>query len=129
MKKEVFLITAILLAGISLLFLNPPEIVYEDVQVTAPPKPDSVPDKAFWVGGVDGGAFIIVSNPNGKNDTFSVQVYNDQNGELEYSGALQYTGDNELASPLNNPTLYQGWDGDSLHLAKGGSLKVPKQEN
>lgn len=50
--------------------LNPPE------------KPKGVPEKAFWVGGADGGSFYLIEQIDSTNKSAVIKVYNDYTGDL-----------------------------------------------
>lgn len=102
---------------------NPPSIIVEDIEVTRPEKPKSVSDHAFWVGGVDGGNFIVVTKTKEKS-LFFAEIYHDFTGELEYAGMLKYSGSKEIENFLGKASFYQGWDGENLHLANGESMTV-----
>ncbi len=109
MKKLGIIFTIICVVFIMLIIINPPKITFEETTATAPSKPESVPDNAVWVGGVDGGNFILVSKREGELNLFSAHIYNDYTGDLEYGGILKYSGDEIIEKPLTDPALYLGW--------------------
>ncbi len=124
MKKLGITFALICAAFITLFIINPPEITFEETEATAPRKPKSVPNSAFWAGGIDGGNFILVSKREGEHNLFSAQIYNDNTGDIEYSGVLKYSGNQTIERSLNDPSLYQGWDGEKLHLANGEYMAI-----
>lgn len=129
MKKLVFGFVIICTVFAIFLVLNPPEITFEEVVTTAPSKPKSVPENAFWVGGIDGGSFILISEKVNADNVFSAQIYNDYTGDLEYSGMLKYLGVIKDEKLLTDPTFYQGWDGEKLHLANGEYMSMYEDED
>lgn len=100
--------------------------------VDAPPKPDNVPANTIWSGGPDGGVFLLVSkNKDNSSDLYHGQIYNDQTGELEYSGDLKINDNSRVIANLTDPATYAGWDGSRLYLADGrylSALEPPQEE-
>jgi hypothetical protein len=80
-----------------------------------------VPAKAIWAGGVDGGDFILLS-PAKAAGTYSAKIYNDHSGDLDFTGDLRLTAPSEAPIDVNDPKIYSGWDGQTLHLRDGRSL-------
>lgn len=127
--KKVFIILTSLLTVIILFFIvNPPEVIVES-KVTSPKKPDSVPDRALWAGGVDGGNFIFVQTYNDDKQLYFAKIYNDFTGEIEYEGLVKYNGSKDITNSLNSQSFYRGWDGDSLHLVDGEAMAIYSNEN
>ncbi len=93
------------------------DIQHEEVQ--APPRPESVPATALWIGGPDGGVFVKVSMTKVKNIYFGT-IYFDSNGEICYQGPFRYTGDD--AFEVDDKSSYSGWDGDYLFLTNHEKL-------
>ncbi len=108
---------------ILIIAINPPEITFEETTSDIPDRPKNLPDKAFWIGGVDGGNFICIEKSKDQNKVFPVQIFNDYTGEIEYDGKLKYMGTKSILNEISTQSLYQGWDGESLHL-RGGELMV-----
>jgi hypothetical protein len=129
MKKPIVGIAIICTVFITLLILNPPEITFEELETAEPNKPKSIPEKAFWVGGIDGGNFILISKNTKGNNVFSTEIYNDYTGDLEYSGTLKYSGVVTAEASLSDPAFYQGWDGEKLHLTNGEYMSTYKDNN
>ncbi|MCP4297428.1 MAG: hypothetical protein GY786_17645 [Proteobacteria bacterium] len=104
--------------------LNLPEIHFEKSKITPPKKPASIPASAFWIGGIDGGNFIIVKRNKNKKKSFFAEIYNDHSGDVEFEGILEYSGDEEISNKLNDRSIYLGWDGNKLHLVSGAFMRV-----
>ncbi|PID45125.1 MAG: hypothetical protein CSB48_00035 [Proteobacteria bacterium] len=100
-----------------------------DVQKSEPEIPDKpvqVPDKAFWVGGLDGGVFVLVE----RSESVEANEYLGElyyiSGDLAYRGKLNILPKDSAVIDYKNPEIYQGWDGDTLYLAGSRQLKVPE---
>ncbi|WP_328186042.1 hypothetical protein [Marinobacter sp. OP 3.4] len=91
------------------------------VSDSAPDHPDNVPKSAVWVGGTDGGVFVQIDK--GNSDYRGV-VYAMETGAIWYEGPLEYSGSS--AFDLDDPQVYDGWDGDDLYLTDGETLSVPE---
>lgn len=92
-----------------------------------PPRPKGVPPEAVWVGGPDGGVFLIVREATGAPDTYLLTVYHDRTGEVWYNGpaAVQPPGKGKL-EPARAET-FSGWDGEKLILTDGRVLQPAKR--
>lgn len=97
-----------------------------DSEPEPPPRPASVPTKAVWAGGVDGGSFILLE-PTKKPDQYSAKIYGDNAGDVMFDGVLQV--DQQGTAPLNvrDPKTFSFWDGDTLYLTDGRSLSPRPQ--
>jgi hypothetical protein len=91
-------------------------------QLEPPPRPRGVPANALWAGGLDGGDFILLS-PAKAAGIFSARIYNDHSGELDFSGDLRLSKPSTAPIDVNDAKSYSGWDGETLHLRDGRSLK------
>jgi hypothetical protein len=86
-------------------------------QVAAtPPKPKSVPAASVWVGGLDGGVFVLVKRCRscGKG-IFTAEIHTIA-GDVWYRGQLKL---NQLDGPdfdVSSKDAYGGWDGTRLFL-------------
>jgi hypothetical protein len=110
--------------GRSLLFaaaLCLPLVACQQGSEPEPPRPRGVPAKAIWAGGLDGGDFILLS-PAKAAGTYSAKIYNDHSGDLDFTGDLRLTAPSEAPIDANDPKIYSGWDGQTLHLRDGRSL-------
>lgn len=116
MKKLIWIV-------LMLFFITSCNIQYESI--LPPPKPKSVPESAFWVGGHEGGVFILISKEKDRK-TYYGTVYFDANGEIWYRGKFQYTGN--VLFDVGDKSSYTGWDGDILFLANGEKLIAVDKE-
>lgn len=114
MKKVLFIISILLFSAC-------------DVQKSEPElpnKPTQVPNKAFWVGGLDGGVFVLVE----RNESLDASEYLGEiyyiSGDLAYKGKLNILPKDSAVIGYENPEIYQGWDGDTLYLSGNKQLKV-----
>ena len=91
-----------------------------------PPRPRGVPAAAVWAGGVDGGNFILLS-PAGADGTYSVKVYHDYTGELDFSGRLRLNQPSTKPIDVRDPKTYSDWIGNTLTLRDGRTLSPVKK--
>lgn len=94
-------------------------------EIEPPPRPSSVPEKAVWAGGLDGGSYILMSPP-AADGTYRTKIYYDHGGDVWFSGKLRL--DKPGGSPINvrDPKTFSGWDGDTLYLRDGRTLSPAK---
>ena len=92
------------------------------VSDSAPEHPQRVPESAVWVGGADGGVFVLIEKENGE---YQGAVYAMETGAIWYEGPLEYSG--EAGFDLDASETYTAWDGDDLYLTNGERLSVPEQ--
>lgn len=115
MKKIFFIISIIIFFPACEVQVSEPE---------PPNKPAQVPNKAFWVGGLDGGVFVLVE----RNDDLDANEYLGGiyyiSGDLAYKGKMHIFPKDSAAIDYENPKIYQGWDGDTLYLSGNKQLKV-----
>lgn len=121
-SKLILIVCLILFSLIGLIIF----IIYNSIHVIpdTPKHPSSIPQEAFWVGGIDGGVFII--SQKRKNDGLGIyyaEIYF-ETGTLAYKGRLALMPKKEELIDYKNKTIYSGWDGDSLHLIDGRFLKA-----
>ena len=96
-------------------------LAFTPVSDSTPERPQNVPESAIWVGGTDGGVFVKIE----KNDTaYHGAVYAMETGAIWYEGMLIYSGGREFN--IENPDVYDGWDGQNLYLTNGEKLSAPK---
>ena len=84
----------------------------EKTELITPVRPDPVPDKAMWIGGVDGGAWVLLSKL--KDDPagiYRAEVYGDQAGDKWYIGRLKIEPETGMPIQLDNPEIFGclGW--------------------
>ncbi|MCP4338821.1 MAG: hypothetical protein GY799_08010 [Desulfobulbaceae bacterium] len=110
--KRFFIIVTILLASCS-------SENYE------PTRPVPVPNEAMWIGGIDGGAWVLLRKQENQPDhIYYAEVYGDQVGDPWYIGRLEVIPHSKPNVPLDNPEAYGVWDGDSLLLEDGRSMRT-----
>ena len=89
-----------------------------------PVKPAQVPAAAIWVGGVDGGVFVLVekSEKLGKN-VYLGEIHH-ASGDLAYKGPMQLFPDDAASLDSEMKNSFEGWDGDTLYLSNNRRLKA-----
>ena len=92
--------------------------------VVEPSKPSNVPSEAIWVGGIDGGVFVLIRDSESSDDGIYFGEIYYVSGDVSYKGDLKIYPDNLLRIDFNNKESYQGWDGDTLYLREGRYLKI-----
>lgn len=102
-----------MLAAIASCTTEPPE----------PPRPGSVPNTAFWVGGADGGVFVQLerrlSDPRG---VYQAKVYYEA-GEVWYEGPLVLDPLDGADVNIADRRIFSGWDGTQLILVDGRVMR------
>ena len=84
-----------------------------------PPRPAGLPKAAMWVGGADGGAFVLcreTSKTEARCTTWS------ESGSVWMKGRFHFVG--SKPANLGIVTAYEGVDGERIVLANGGRLDV-----
>ena len=85
--------------------------------------PKAGPNGSWWVGGLDGGVFLKVTDDGNPNDLFYHGViYFESDKTVWYKGQLKLVGDTSF-SP-EDKDRYEGWDGERLHLKNGVYLEA-----
>ena len=95
-----------------------------DAGTAAPPaRPASVPPEALWVGGMDGGVFVVVQPPaaGAARTQYRGSVWY-AHGAVWYRGAMRLEPAGAPALAVGDVTQYQGWDGSRLLLSGDRSL-------
>jgi hypothetical protein len=96
-------------------------------QSDQPPRPVGVPENAFWVGGADGGVFIILEKQSGDaSGVYQGTIYHDSSGRIWYRGRLIVEPKGNAIVDITNPKLFDGWDGRYLHLIDGRRMEASK---
>lgn len=87
-------------------------------------RPNSVPINALWVGGIDGGVYIVITkNVGDKPHIYNAVIYH-KIGGIDYKGRLAI---NSIEAPIfdyKKPDSYSAWDGDTLYLRDTRYLKA-----
>jgi hypothetical protein len=97
----------------------------EAMSAAPPERPANVPKEAIWSGGKDGGVFIYISKSKDAQDNiYTAEIYFDTTGEVWYKGRLLLeSSENKKFDPKDKNVL-SGWDGDTLYLRDGRTLKA-----
>ena len=121
MKPLLYSILAMMICLVSLsVFL------YQNVEVSSvlPLKPDNIPESALWVGGPDGGVYVLVKKNKSDNQTiYDAKIYYSE-GSVNYIGKLVINTPNNPLFDYQNINSYSGWDGDTLYLQDGRLLII-----
>lgn len=92
--------------------------------IPLPQKPSSVPESALWVGGLDGGVFVLVrKHENSRSSEYWGEIYY-VSGDLAYKGKMETSPKGTSDIDYMNPESYQGWDGDTLYFDGNKQLRV-----
>ncbi len=84
-----------------------------------PERPSGVPAQAFWLGGADGGVFVLLqASASGRAD-YKARIFY-PHGEVWYEGLLHL--DRGPAVNVADQHLFSGWDGTALLLSDGRRL-------
>jgi hypothetical protein len=114
----------ILLSVFFVFFISSCDTQHEEVYI--PTKPDSVPKSALWVGGLDGGVFVLVEkNKSDPPDEYWGEVYY-VSGDIAYKGKMRLTPEGGGVIDYMNSEIFQGWDGDTLYVSGNRQLKIHK---
>ena len=115
-----------MLAIVGLVVLGGLVFILSQVEVRSgepepPPRPPGVPEKAVWYGGLDGGRFYLL-RPAPADGTYSLKVYNDWSGDLEFNGELRLDEPSRAPIRLNDAKTFADWNGSRLRLTDGRTL-------
>jgi len=119
MNKRFVIFVGFIVVIISYFYFYPPDITVHEVEASAPEKPESVPEEALWVGGLDGGVFVLIFRAD--EGAYSGTVYA-ENGPVLYQGPFRYSGDADF--DVSSQSNYSFWDGNFLALRNGEKLKA-----
>lgn len=93
-----------------------------------PERPANVPIGAFWVGGMEGGVFVELAKSQGDPpDLYRGAIYYERSGEIWFKGRFRLEPSGPARIDTNNHLLFDGWDGDALHLTDGRTLKAIRE--
>ena len=103
------------------------KILNNTKNVDASDKPKNISDKAFWVGGADGGNWYLVDSINKSRKEASIKVYNDYTGELIVSKTFKMKCINDDGINWDNlREQINAFDGEKIQLeikGKGGTSR------
>ena len=86
--------------------------------------PDNVPNTALWVGGADGGIYLIIKkNASDNPDIYNGVIYYSSGG-IDYEGKLSINNIENPSFDYKNSNSYSSWDGDTLYLRDGRELNI-----
>ncbi len=129
MKKIIkyFLILLLVILSVIMVrqaFLLPDFIASIEISAVIPPRPDNIPEKALWVGGPDGGMYVLVHKNNSDSPAiYDAAIYYDS-GDVSYQGRLVINTPDNPQFNYNDVNSYSGWDGDTLYLQDGRQLTI-----
>ncbi len=86
-------------------------------------RPEGLPVEAAWVGGSDGGVYVLVTKSQNEEGIYLAKVYY-ENGELWYSGRMALIPKSKKAFNSIDEKVLTGWDGETLFLTQGRMLKA-----
>lgn len=124
MKKSIqyiLSITLILLFSLILVVV----FLFKNIEVSSvlPPRPQNIPTNALWVGGPDGGVYVLVKNNSDSPDIYDAEIYYSE-GSISYKGKLVINTADSPQFNYNDINSYSAWDGDTLYLQDGRSLTI-----
>jgi hypothetical protein len=121
------LFTSVMLGTALAMLLGCPRVTVSE-EVEPPPRPSGVPRSTFWVGGLDGGVFVIVE----KRDADPGHIYRgtiySESGTVRYAGRLAMVPQSGQGFDYRAAQSFTGWDGDTMSLIDGRHLKAIDQE-
>ncbi|MCF6324921.1 MAG: hypothetical protein L3J89_11480 [Gammaproteobacteria bacterium] len=131
MKKTIKYIAILFLIILSIIivriaFLLPDFISSIEIGSALPltPRPDTIPEKALWVGGLDGGVYVLVQkNSKDSPAIYDAAIYYDS-GDVSYQGRLVINTPDHPQFNYDDVNSYAGWDGDTLYLQDGRQLTI-----
>ncbi len=101
----------------------------ERTEIQIPPRPLSVPASSIWVGGIDGGVFVLVKKPEEYSETmYHGEIYY-TSGDLSYKGPLKMLPSEDSTFNPQDTKSYEGWDGDTLYLTNGRRLLAVEEDS
>jgi len=90
-----------------------------------PPKPNNISKHSLWVGGLDGGVYVLIEKSNNDSLNSYNAIIHYSEGSLSYKGELIINTDKEPLFNYKDVSSYSAWDGDTLYLQDGRYLKIP----
>lgn len=81
------------------------------------------PENSWWLGGLDGGAFLKIEEDNNLNDNlYQGVVFYEYDKTVWYRGPFKLVGDIKFSTEDHNSYLF--WDGDKIHLKDSSYLEA-----
>lgn len=100
--------------------------VYKNIEIESeiPPKPTSIPTGSLWVGGLDGGVYILLNKlAQDKLTIYDAKIFYSE-GTVSYIGKLVINTPENPSFDYADISFYTGWDGDTLYLKDGRTLSI-----
>lgn len=116
-----FIFVIVLILALILTFL------YKNAEFSSelPPKPNNIPKHSLWIGGPDGGVYVLIEKNNQSSPgTYNATIHYSE-GSISYKGELIINTDKEHLFNYKDIKSYSAWDGDTLYLQDGRFLKIP----
>lgn len=95
-----------------------------ETKTQMPERPSSVPESAIWVGGPDGGVFVLVKKHIDVDDKIYLAKVYYVSGDIAYNGLMKLYPDGSSEFDVEKKESFVGWDGDNLYLSNNRCLKV-----
>ena len=88
-----------------------------------PVRPSNIPANSLWVGGIDGGVFVLIAkSKKSEKDMYQGEIYY-VSGDAAYKGPMKIFPAGS-SFEISEKGSYEGWDGDTLYLSNNRYLKV-----
>lgn len=87
-------------------------------------RPENIPSRAFFLGGVDGGIYLSIRDPEPSGDgMYYGQLFRD-NGSKIYEGRLVLKPEDAEPVDVQAQGSFSAWDGDTLHMKDRRILRL-----
>jgi len=113
-EKKIILISLTILLLFALLSIS---CSHKKEEAKSPLRVKGIPEKAFWIGGVDGGNWYLIEDIYDHRNSAFIKVYSDNDGSLMISKKF------DLICHLDNQTLIENlkeqidaFDGERIYL-------------
>lgn len=121
-KKETLYILVIILSVFIIVPIACWYIFSTLKKLTPPAKPEKVPESAVWVGGYDGGCFILLRSEF--SDTCRFTIYNEYTGDMWYDGYFYCNkNDYERISKMDWRELVDCYNGKYIFMKDSDDVK------
>ena len=87
-------------------------------------RPETVPVNAIWVGGMEGGVYVLLAKPADREKHIYTGTIFYENGEPWYRGEMALSPADASFTDIDREESYVGWDGETLYLSGERSLKA-----
>lgn len=119
-KYSLFIIFLLLLITILVVIF-----IFKNIEISSviPPRPQGIDNSALWVGGPDGGVYVLVNKNKNKPSFYNAKIYYSE-GSISYQGRLVINSPDNPLFNYNDINSYSAWDGDTLYLQDGRFLTI-----